>query len=63
VIETPKCWICGAPVTERDWANVGAARVWCCGAADCEREVTEASRAAVEQAALDAMADGYERYL
>ena len=58
-----RCTFCGEPVSEKDYDYVGGARVWICGAIPCEKEAREADRAAEEQAALDAMGDGYSRYL
>ena len=56
----PRCFNCGAETN--DWDEIGYQKVWGCGLRECHREIADANRAADEQAQLDAMEDGYDRY-
>ena len=58
-----RCTFCGEPVSDKDYDYVGGARVWICGSVAGDREARDADLAAHEQARLDAMDDGYSRYL
>ena len=56
------CHFCGIAVNEKEYDYIGHQRVYSCGARDCEREIRDANRALVEEAAWDAQQDSYERY-
>jgi hypothetical protein len=55
-----QCFNCGAETD--DWDEIGNSPQWVCGKQDCHREMRAANRAIDEQAQLDAMEDGYDRY-
>lgn len=56
------CFNCGESVSEQDYEYIGTQRVFTCGATACQKEITDANRAAQEEAAWNAHEDGYSRY-
>ena len=55
-----QCFNCGAETD--DWDEIGDRPEWVCGNQRCHREMRDANRNIYEQAQLDAMEDGYDRY-
>lgn len=57
------CHFCGEPVDPKMRTYLGSQTVYLCDSAECDREFTEASRAAEADARQDAEDDRYGRYL
>lgn len=56
------CFNCGESVGDGDWDAIGHQRVFVCGETACQNELATANRQVQDEAAYEAMRDGYERY-
>lgn len=62
-MNTHWCAYCGVEVGPEDYDGIGASRVYLCASPKCEGDFREDQRGAEEHAMLDAIDDGFGRYL
>ncbi len=56
------CFNCSEPVGEKDYEEVGNARIYVCNEQECQKALQEEMRAMHEDMAQRAAEDDYQRY-